>query len=171
MKVSLHMAVSVNGIIAADNGSEDFLSHENWLVFLNKAKEVGSIIWGRTTYEAVSKWPKDYLDGLKGIVKIIISNDKDYKVDEGFELANSPEQAIELLETKGFAETIITGGSTLNTEFAKRNLINKVSLTMQSVILGSGIPLFKREQFEMKLKLTKIEKISDNLIELNYDVI
>ena len=38
--------------IAADNGSEDFLARK-LLVFLNKAKEVGSIIWGRTIYEAV----------------------------------------------------------------------------------------------------------------------
>jgi dihydrofolate reductase len=165
------MAVSLNSFIAADNGSEDFLSHDNWLVFINKAKKVGCIIWGRTTHEAVLRWPKNYLEDLKGIVKIVISSDKNYGVGEDFELANSPEQALELLKSKGFSETIVTGGSTTNAEFAKRKLINKVSLTMQSVILGTGIPLFKKGKFEMKLKLTNLEKISDDLIELNYEVI
>jgi dihydrofolate reductase len=55
MKVILTMAVSANGIIATKDGSEDFLSHDNWIQFVKLANKIGCFIWGRKTYEAVSK--------------------------------------------------------------------------------------------------------------------
>jgi hypothetical protein len=56
MKIILTMAASANGIIATKTGSEDFLSHDNWIQFANLAKKVGCFMWGRKTYKAVMKW-------------------------------------------------------------------------------------------------------------------
>ena len=45
MKVILSMAMSVNGIIADEDGSEDFLSHDNWIAFTKLANKIGSYIF------------------------------------------------------------------------------------------------------------------------------
>jgi riboflavin biosynthesis pyrimidine reductase len=89
----------------------------------------------------------------------------------GFTHANSPENALELLEKQGFKEVIVTGGATINSEFAKRGLVDEVILSVNPVILGEGIPLFAPSDFEMKLKLIGTEKVGEDILELRYKVV
>lgn len=164
------MAISANGIIATTTGSEDFLSHDNWIQFVKLANKVGCFIWGRKTYDAVINWEGDYLNDLKDVKKIIVSHSP-IELKKGFTLADSPEQALSLLQEGGFKEAIITGGSTLNSEFAKRGLIDEVILDVNSVILGAGIPVFAPGDFELKLELVESTKVSDSVFELKYKVV
>ncbi|MBN2100398.1 dihydrofolate reductase family protein [Candidatus Dojkabacteria bacterium] len=170
MKVTLTMAISANGMIATPSGNEDFLPHANWIQFVQLVKKVGCFIWGRKTYEEVLKWEGDYLSDLEGARKIVVSHNN-IKLEHGFELAKSPKHALEILESEGFEEAIITGGSKLNSSFAKENLIDKVILDVNSTILGEGIPVFSQSQFELRLKLTNVEKITEKIVELTYDVL
>lgn len=169
MKVVLTMAVSANGIIASKTGSEDFLSHTNWIQFVKLAKQIGCFMWGRKTYEAVSKWEDDYLKDLEGVKKIIISG-SGIELRDGFELANSPEEALKLLEDVGFSKAVITGGSTVNSEFAKRGLIDEVIFDVNPSILGEGISVFQPAEFELSLELTDIKRLDDGIVELHYKV-
>lgn len=169
MKVVLTMAISANGIIATKTGSEDFLSHDNWLQFVKLAKRVGCFIWGRKTYEAVLGWEGDYLRELVNVKKIIISR-SDIELKGGFELANSPEEALKILEEKGFKEVLITGGSTINSAFAKAGLIDEVIFDVNPSILGKGIPVFAPDDFVLPMELMGVEKVESNLVELHYKV-
>jgi len=169
MRIILTMAISANGIIASKTGSEDFLSHTNWIQFVKLAKRVGCFMWGRKTYEAVSKWEGDYLKDLESVKKIIISG-SNIDLKEGYELAHSPEEALKILESNGFEEAIVTGGAIINSEFAKRDLIDEVILDVNPSILGSGIPVFQPKGFELKLELIDAEKITDGIVELRYKV-
>lgn len=164
------MAISANGIIATKTGSEDFLPHDNWIQFVKLARKVGCFIWGRKTYEAVIKWEGKYLEDLEGVKKVIISRSP-LKLREGFNLAKSPEDALKQLETEGFKEAIITGGATINSEFAKRGLIDEIRFDVNPTILGEGIPVFAPASFEMKLKLIKFERVGQDIVELIYQVI
>lgn len=167
MKVILSMAVSANGMIASKTGSEDFLSHANWIQFLRLTKKTGCFIWGRKTYEAVLKWEGNYLNDLEDIKKVIVSTSQ-INLKSGFTLANSPEHALKTLEEEGFKKAIITGGSTLNSEFAKKGLIDEVIFDVNPSILGEGIPVFKPSDFQIALKLQNVEKINDDIVELHY---
>jgi dihydrofolate reductase len=169
MKVILSIAISANGLIATTEGSEDFLSHDNWLQFVKLAKRVGCFIWGRKTYEAVLGWEGDYLKDLKGIKKVVVSHSQ-IKLGEDFTLASSPEDALAILDKAGFSEAIITGGATLNSVFAKRNLIDEVILDVNPVILGNGLQVFAPESFLLKMTLLETTKISENVFELHYKV-
>ncbi len=170
MKVTLSMAMSVNGIIADKNGSEDFLSHDNWIAFVKLANKIGSNIWGRKTYEAVKKWEGDYLKELKSVKKIIISTDSTLALDPEFTLATSPQDALSKLEAKGKQEALVTGGPTINSEFIKAGLVDEMILTVEPKLMGQGIPLFSPSDFELKLKLINIENLTPNHIALRYKV-
>lgn len=170
MKVILSMAVSANGIIATKTGSEDFLSHGNWLQFVKLVNRIGCFVWGRKTYEAVIKWEGDYLNDLKDAKKIIVSH-SDIELKDGFTLAHSPEEALEILSKDGFEEVILTGGATNNSEFAKRGLIDEVTFDVNPVIMGDGIPVLAPTDLEMKLKLLTFEKVADDILEVRYEVI
>lgn len=164
------MAISLNGIIATNDYKEEFLSHENWNEFVTAVQKRGCLIWGRKTYELVKEWPESYLKPFEKITKIIISSDNKFKLDDGFTLANSPEQAIEILKEKGFEEVILTGGSTNNSAFAEKNMIDEIILNIEGVVIGNGIPLFKPSDFQLKLKLLSTSKISNNIIQVHYKV-
>ena len=169
MKVILTMAISANGMIATKDGSEDFLSHDNWERFVNLANRIGCFIWGRKTYDAVSKWEGDFLDDVKGLKKVVISHSP-AKLVEGFISANSPEDALKKLEANGFNQAIITGGAAINSEFAKRDLIDEVIFDVNPSILGEGIPVFSPTDFLTNLELVSSEKIAGDIVELRYKV-
>ncbi len=171
MKVVLWMAISLNGIVATLDNKEDFLSHDNWNAFVLDVKKRRSLIWGRKTYELVRTWDSSYLAPFAEFTKIILSKTPDLKLDSGFTLANSPEQALDILKKKGLKEVILTGGSTNNSSFAKLGLIDEVIVNIEGVIVGRGIPLFKADNFILRLKLLKTKKISSNILQLRYKVL
>lgn len=170
MKVILWMAISVNGIIARENGEEDFLSHDNWIEFAKKTNQVGSLVWGRKTYQAVRTWDKQYLEDLKKVRKIILSKKPNLELEEGFTQAHSPKEALEILSKEGFKEVVLTGGSNNNSSFVKEGLIDEIILNVEPVIIGKGLPLFAPENFDLKLKLLKVSKLENNLFQLHYKV-
>lgn len=170
MKVTLFMATSANGIIARENNEEDFLSEINWKTLITLANEAKCIVWGKKTYEIVKTWEQKYLNDLKEIKKIIVSSNSDYKSEENIEYAISPEDAIEKLEKQNFQEVILTGGSKINSAFAKKNLINEVIININPIMIGLGIPLFDPYEFDLKLKLLETKTLPENILQLHYKV-
>ena len=172
MKTTLYMAISANGIIVTETGSEDFLSHKNWEMFCELAREFGNFIVGRKTYEAVKKWDDGYnFDDLVGVEKVIISQDQNFKLDKGYTLANSPEDALVKLSQKGFEKILVTGGANINSAFAKANLLDEVVLNFEPVVVGKGMSVFASEDFELKLKLVSSEKTASGILTLVYNVL
>jgi len=169
MKITLYMAMSLNGYIAEENGSEDFLSHANWEKFCSLAQEHGNFIVGRKTYEAVKNWDEGFgFDDLKGIKKVIISQDENYKSDEGYILATSPKDAFAKL--KDFESVLVTGGSTINTAFIKENFLNEIILNIEPALIGKGVPLFAQDDFSKKLQFISSEE-SNGIVTLHYRVV
>jgi len=172
MKTTLYMAVSANGIIATETGDEEFLSHENWEKFCEIAREFGNFVVGRKTYEAVKKWDGGYnFDDLVGVEKIIISQDQSFKLDEGYILANSPQDALAKLSEKGFDRALITGGANINSAFAKEKLLDEIILNVEPVFVGKGIPLFAPQDFEIKAKLISTDRAESGIVSLKYEIL
>lgn len=169
MKTILYMAMSVNGIIARENNEEDFLSHDNWETLLLLLNEAGCIIWGAKTHDIVRTWEKEYWDEGKDAYKIIVSH-QPMDLEEGCVLATSPEDALEKAKAQGFSEVILSGGSTLNASFAKAGLIDEVIFNVEPVVVGKGIPVFAKEDFDLKLEFEDVKKLSNGLLQLHYKV-
>ena len=72
-KITIEMACSINGLIATKDGNEDFLSYRGWEIMLEFLKEYDVLIWGRKTWEVILSWGEDYLNDLKEINIIILS--------------------------------------------------------------------------------------------------
>ena len=172
MKITLFMAMSLNGIIARKNGDEDFLSHDNWNSFSELVKSFQNFIIGRKTFEAVKKWTNGYnFDDFTEATKVVISNNKNYKIDKNYKLASNLKEALEILKDKGFNKILITGGSIFNSSFAKENLIDEIILNIESVIIGEGIPLFSCNDFNLDLQLIDVKKLPNDIIQLHYKII
>lgn len=169
MKTILFMAMAANGIIARENNDEDFISDENWKIFVELTQKAGCVIWGRKTFEVVQEWDKSYLDQLEGVKKVIVSRQK-LELPNDYILASSPNQALEMLEKSGFKEVILCGGSANNTSFAKENLIDEIIFNIEPIVVGKGIPVFIPQEFDLKLSLKTIDKVSENIAQVHYTV-
>lgn len=171
MNVILWMTASLNGMIAGEHNEEDFISNDSWREWLKWLKKSGCLVFGRKTYEVVQTWDKQYIDDIKGIRIVVISENPNYPVRDGFTVATSPQEALEILKKEGFQTVIVTGGSKVNSSFAKLGLLDKVIINIEPVLVGKGIPLFNPEEFDVQLQLEKIVRVSATLIQLQYKVL
>ena len=80
-KITIEMACSINGLIATEDGNEDFLSFRGWEIMLDFLKEYDVLIWGRNTWENILSWEDNYVNDLKNI-NIIILSEKSNKQNE-----------------------------------------------------------------------------------------
>ena len=64
MMITIEMACSINGLIATEDGNEDFLSYRGWEIMLEFLKEYDVLIWGRKTWDNILSWGEEYLNDL-----------------------------------------------------------------------------------------------------------
>jgi dihydrofolate reductase len=169
MNVRIFMAQSVNGMIAREDFSEDFLADAHWDCFLGQVKEAGCFVVGRETYETVKSWKEFSFDSIKA-TKIVISSDKSLKLDKGFTLATSPADALKKAKEKKFANVVVTGGGGINAAFMKQGLVNELVLNIEPFVLGKGIHIFSEDEFECRLKLVSVKKLKEGILQLRYNV-
>jgi len=170
MKTTLFMAMSINGLIATDDYGEDFLDG-TWKYLVELGNKYGCIIWGRTTYELVNKMSSEYPKSIEHIKKIVISSNPEFPLKENSYLFSTPEGALNWLKEQNYSEVLLSGGSQLNSSFAKLGLIDEVILVIDSVIEGKGIPLFAPDIFELKLIPLKSEIHESHLVYLHFRVV
>lgn len=163
MKVFIVAALTADGCIARDNSvpSTAWTSKVDKKRFTELSKRAGVVVMGSVTYETIGK----PLPGRHTIVYV-----PDERKYDGVETTKkSPGELIADLEKRGFKEVAICGGSTIYTMFMKSGLVDTLYLTIEPVIFGSGVRLFK-EPIDAKLELVSSEKI-DNSTLVEYDVL
>lgn len=165
------MVISLNGLVARENGEEDWLPSEGWQEFLDDAKKYNNIVMGRETYELVQKLYKDYnFDSVETEQKVIVTKQSEYKTNDGYVIVHSPKESLEYLESKGMKEILLIGGGKLNSEFIKLGLVHELWITITPFILGKGRPFINPEDFDIPLELTSTEVLSKGRVKLKYKV-
>lgn len=172
METTLYAAMSANGMIAARDGSEEFLSDRHWETFVALAREKGNFIVGRKAFEAVKGWKNGLsFDSIEGVAKVILSRDVGFDPGPGYFAASSPEAALALLAEKGHKVALLAGGGEVNAAFAKAGLLNRVILGLEPAIVGQGVPAFAAGDFTLNLRCTFAQAAKDGIVILAYDVI
>jgi len=171
MKVILDMAISPNGMIAREDGDEDWLPSEGWDDFLVEAKKFNNIVMGRETYNQVTSRYEDYnFDNVLCDHKLIVTRNSEFKAPSVYTVVNSPQQAIEYLESKNIETLFLIGGGKLNSEFIKLKLVNQIQLTINPYIIGKGRSFIAPEDFDLPLELIETKALSNGRIWARYNV-
>jgi len=127
-------------------------------------KKAGTLIMGSRTYDTIGC-------PLPGRKNIVLTRNKDRQSDsENLIFTDQkPADLLAELKTDGYTEVILTGGSTINTLFAKANLIDEIVVTISPKIFGTGISLFS-DELDLSLDLKSMGKVDDGLVVLKYQV-
>ena len=167
MKVILYMAISLNGMIARNDDDTSWISKEEWDSYSLTVRTAGNLIVGHRTYGILTKQPE--FSEFKNI-KLVVVAQKDFEtLSPNHLVAHSPKKALKLLSD--FEEVVIAGGGALNASFVEENLVDEIYIDIEPIILGKCIPLFRDKNFERQLKLLAQKKITDNEIQLHYEVL
>lgn len=148
-KIILYVATSIDGLIARQNGSVDWLSQYNiigedfgYKEFLDS---IEIVILGNTTY-------KEFKAAYNNKKCFVFSRRNIGKENNITYVNNTIREFIEKLDDED--ENIwLVGGADIAKEFLKNNLIDEFIITVFSMILGESIPLFANGCGEHRLKL------------------
>lgn len=183
MKTFIIAALTADGFIAKDtNHAAMWTSKEDKARFVKLTKEAGIVVMGRTTYETLPRPLKDRRNivytrsPLQPVEGIEFTQESPVDLIERLTNESADKSNLKIgLNTQTTSKTTnqaiaICGGSKIYTVFMKAGLVDKLYLTIEPIIFGSGIPLFS-EPLDYKLKLITTETTPSGSILLEYDVI
>jgi dihydrofolate reductase len=158
MKISLMCAITLDGKIARnEHHFVDWSSREDKRLFFATTKRAGVLILGNNTYKTFSA-------PLPGRLHIVLTSDTSDKINIPGQVeytSASPKEIAADLEARGFGEAILAGGGQVNALFLKANLIDELLLTLEPLVFGSGIDLFRSGELDARWRLEHMEKLNE----------
>jgi dihydrofolate reductase len=155
--------------------------HQHYNELLSDAD---TLIYGRTTYQLMeSYWPfivkkptgnkptDEFAVLIDNILKIVFSRTLRNIDWKNTELKNEviKEEILELKQQAG--KNILVGSPGLIVSLMQLNLIDEYQLSVQPIVLGSGLSLFKNVKDRVNLKLLKTKTFGCGAVTLYYEPI
>jgi len=149
IKCSVYVAVSLDGFIARDDGSVDWLDTANAAMppgedcgFKAFFATVDTLVMGRKTFEQVLAWGKWHY----GDTPVVVLSRRSASLPAGppdtVTLSQeSPAALVARLAGEGVKHVYVDGGLTIQ-GFLAQGLIDELTVTVIPILLGTGIPLF-----------------------------
>src|SRR6266498_1214467 len=152
--------------------------HQHYNELLSNAD---TIIFGRITYQLMEYWksvvenptgnkPMDefavIIDNISKIVFSRTLKNVDWK-NTKLKKEGIKEEVLELKQQAG--KNILVGSPSLIVALTQLDLIDEYQLSVQPIVLGSGLPLFKNVKDRINLKLLKTKTFSSGSITLYYE--
>jgi dihydrofolate reductase len=180
MKTIYYTASSLDGFIADSNNSLDWLfqfgdPEEN--TFNHFLSGIGAIAMGSTTYQWIydhhiadaadqpQSWPYQVPAWVFTTRKLPVVADADIRFVSG-----EVESIHKIMKAIAGEKNIwIVGGGDLAGQFYDGNLLDEIIVTIASVALGSGAPLFPRA-VHPPLQLQSVKRMGSSFVELHYQV-
>jgi len=166
----VYIAASIDGYIAREDGNIDWLSEipdESDYGFFDFMKRIDGMIMGRKTFETVQAFDKWFY--TKPV--FVLSNSLD-KITGNFSekaelVKGNIKQVLESLAERGIRTLYIDGGKTIQS-FLQQDLIDEMIITRIPILLGRGIPLFEKNDSELRFQHSSTETYTNGLVKSHY---
>ncbi len=164
-RILVYIATSLDGFVARENGSIDWLPEDSESSYDAFYKSIDTVIMGKTMYEQVLTFGEYPYKDKKSFVFTRTSKNSDDNVEFVSDIEKFVQEGF-----PGAGKNIwLVGGAKIIASFLKIGIVDEIITTIIPVLLGKGIPLFQNIENETKLELVKIEKY-DQLVDLHYKV-
>lgn len=167
------MAASLDGYIASENGDlawlNDAMAKDEDYGFEATERRTGAYVMGANTYREVSKMG----GGGSRIPTFVVTHDPTMVATGNTELYSGDLEELVARIRKSIPEDkdiCVFGGGELVTGFIERGLIDELGVSVIPVILGGGVPFFRRLSQWRKLELLECRHYPSGIVLLNYRV-
>lgn len=161
-KVSLFIAMSLDGYIADSKGSVNWMSghgndDDNYDAYSEFVKDIDTVIMGWNTYHQIvtELSPDEWV--YNDLATYVVTHNPKTSSDKIRFTNESPVELVKKLREESGRGIWICGGADLIQQLVKGNVIECYYITVIPTILGSGIRLFENADHEIKLKLLKTQ--------------
>ncbi|SFJ18876.1 dihydrofolate reductase family protein [Thermoflavimicrobium dichotomicum] len=171
-KVIVFIAMSLDGYIARENGSIDWLlenapTDPEEYGYSDFYKTIDTVIMGKATYDQLPELSDSFPYADK---KCYVFSRTASGRDEHVEFVNEEiGPFVEKLKSQPGAHIWLVGGGELIEGFMEANVVDEFMIGVIPVLIGKGIPLFKKNNRETRLKLKKHFRFGDCVM-LHYEV-
>lgn len=171
MKASVFVGTSLDGFLAREDGSLDFLppgggephGYDEFIA------SVDALVIGRKTFETVlgfDTWPY----GEKPVFVLSTSPLPAVPPEAVVErLSSAPADIATQLAARGLQHVYVDGGVTIQS-FLAAGLIQRIIITRVPVLIGSGIPLFGALRNDVHLTHVETRQYASGLVRSEYIV-
>ena len=160
-KISLYIATTLDGFIAAKDGSVQFLNPYNNTGedygYYDFIESVDSIVMGNTTFKAFGA---EFYKGKK----IYVYARSPQKAQKNITFVN---EGVVEFSKKLKGNVWMLGGSAIFNDFLEVDLIDEFIITVIPVLLGEGIPLFTAN-VQKKLELVSSKTYKGGVVQVTY---
>ena len=175
-KVTLHMVSSLDGFIAKNDGSIDWMRSEDSYekgVTLSEhdiaeiLKNIDCYVMGSRTYEHALKlgWPY----GETPVVVVTSRNFDSEKTSISFYSGDLSKLVNDQLKSR-YSNIWLVGGAMLSKAFLRQQLVDDIIISIMPVILGDGTLFFDYIGKEQDLHLKDVTAYKDGMVELWYEL-
>ncbi len=145
-------------------------------------RTVDTVVFGRVTYQLMENgWPPivknptgvkamdEFAVLIDNVHKIVFSNTLKKVEWKNTSLAkgNLPEEVLTLKQMSG--KNILVGGPSLIAALLPLGLIDELQLSIQPIVLGKGLALFKNIQERIDLNLLKTKTMASGVVVHSYE--
>jgi dihydrofolate reductase len=172
---SVYIATSLDGFIAREDGSIDWLMEANATVpadedcgYAEFISTVDVLIMGRNSYEQVAGFEPWPYEGKR--VVVLTARKVAFREGPGIQLeasAEAPRELLNRLTLEGCKHAYVDGGKVIQS-FLSNGLIDKLTITTIPVLIGQGRPLFGRNPRDTKLTLAHSKAYEFGFIQTTY---
>lgn len=158
-QVSYHVAVSVDGFIAASDGGFGAFAMVGDHVedYLKTLRSVGTVIMGRRTYQVALD--VGVTDPYPWVDTVVFSKSMSHSPDPHVQLVTAEMRAhVEHLRGHDGAGVCLVGGGQIAAQLLAARLIDEIVIKVNPFLMGAGIRLFEGE-----LALTRLEHRSSKV--------
>ena len=179
MKISVFIAVSVDGFIARTNGDLDWLPGSDGPTaddgedygYGSFISSVDVLVVGRHSFEKVLsflKWP--YKDKFVVVLSRKPVNIPDHLKKTVDWKCCSPSDLVKQLSDEGFSHIYVDGGKTIQ-GFLSGGIVQQLILTTVPILIGRGIPLFGSVAQDIRLQHIETKSFSSGFVQTRYNVL
>jgi dihydrofolate reductase len=184
-KVVLFMHTSLDGFVAGSNGEMDWINVDEEMFDYagNRTNESDIALYGRVTFQMMdsywltaadkpnaTKHDIEHSIWYNGVKKVVVS-----KTIKSADLVNTKiisenlSSEIRKLKSGTGKDIIMFGSPTLSHLLMEENLIDNYWLFVNPILLGQGIPLFKRINHNRRLRLITSKVFPSGVVCLHYE--
>ena len=161
-KISLFIAMSLDGYIADSKGSVNWLTgqgndDDSIDAYSEFVKDIDTVVMGWNTYHQIvtELSPDEWV--YQDFTTYVVTHNQQASSDKIRFANESPVALVKRLREENGKGIWICGGANLIQQLVKEDVINCYYITVIPTILGSGIRLFEKVDHEIKLKLLKTQ--------------
>lgn len=174
MHVTMVMVASADGKTTQgdDPNIYRWTSAEDSQLFFSLIDQYRLIVMGSQTYQSVKPMIKLRPDKLRVVMTQRPEEFAGKTVPGSLEFSSEPPpELVTRLESVGYTELLLVGGSRINGAFLAANLVDELQLTIEPMLFGSGKNLVEGVDIEQKLTLVRQAQLNQRgTLQLIYQI-